>query len=207
MQDVLGRLAAALVALAMLAPAPAGAVSLTHDPAPDPLCLSTAAPSGCGDAAVASYAFSLTLGGVTGIITDAGLLLSLWDDQIHEVTATGKKKGDGSEKIDVTLDGVLLVHHADVQHDLLIALPDLSTLGDGQLDVVLAAHKGDFYFGGAALTLDTAPVPPPIVAAPVPGGGPPSGAVPAPAALLLLGAGATAVAWIGRPARQAQSRG
>ena len=43
--------------------------------------------------------------------------------------------------------------NGDVQNDLVISLADLGPLSDNLLLVILGADTGDFFFGGATLTL------------------------------------------------------
>ena len=97
--------------------------------------------------------------------------------------------GDGSDKLDLFLDTVDMQVNGDAQNDLVLALIDLSTLGDG-LDVRLQAHSGDFLFGGATLTLTVEdrqqdPGPDPIETT--------TTAVPVPAPLVLVGLGLVAL--------------
>ncbi|MBI2527454.1 MAG: hypothetical protein HYV93_15895 [Candidatus Rokubacteria bacterium] len=193
MQTLLGHALIALAALTTILPGRAEAVPLTHTPL-DALCLSAEAPAACHRSSGASrpgHSFDYDLSSVLGggdTITGAQLLLDLWDD---------KGRSDGSEKINIALDGVLLFHNADVQHDVRIELSDLSDLSlldDGRLGVTLTARRGDFFFGGSTLTLS------------VESGGPLASSVgalangatapaPAPAPLVLLGLGLTVLAW------------
>ena len=179
MHKLLRRMLVVLAGVAGVIPVGAGAVELTHIPAGAPLCLSAAAPTACngGGTSLDDYSFSFDLSGVAGpdeVITAATLSLNLFDD---------RGPADGSDKLDLFLDTVDMQLSGDVQNDLVLALIDLSTLGDG-LDVQLQAHSGDFFFGGATLTLTVEdrqqdPGPDPIETT--------TTAVPVPASLVLLG--------------------
>jgi hypothetical protein len=176
-----------IAALIGLAPAAAGAVTLTHTPAGAPLCLSASAPTACngGVASITHYDFSFDISGVVGVnqdITDALLTLNLFDDF---------GKADGSEKLTLHLDGDLVPTAGDVQNDLGLTV-DLSLLADSILHVSLGVANGDYYFGWSTLdlTLQDRPnpvgdiIPDPITTA----------AVPLPASLILLGLGLGAAA-------------
>lgn len=187
MQKVLRRLLVVLAGLAGMIPAGAGATILTHIPPGAPLCVSANAPAACnaGGASLAHYSFSFDLSDVAAadeIITAAILTLNVWDDF---------GRADGSEKIDISLDSVDFVVHGDVQHDILLSLADLGPLSDNLLAVRLGADTGDFFFGGATLTLTveedtsggTDEIPPPVT----------TRSVPMPASLVLLGLGLAAL--------------
>lgn len=206
MQNLPGRALVALVALATMFPGLAGAVALDHAPS-SPICLGAAAPAPCtgGEPSLSSHAFDYDASGALGatdILTGAQLLLHLWDDKGH---------GDGSEKIDIVLGEVLLVHNADVEHDVLIELSDLSALDEGWLHVTLTARKGDFFFGGSTLALSVEPAGPgtggPESASLAVAGPTIAAAVPAPAPLLLLVVSAVALAWCRRRPRRPGGRG
>jgi hypothetical protein len=176
-----------LAGLAGMIPAAAGATTLTYTLPGAPICLSANAPAACnaGGASLAAYAFSFDFPGVPGadeIITAATLTLNVWDDF---------GQADGSEKIDIVLDVDDILVNGDVQHDIVISLADLGPLSDNLLWVTLAAHTGDFFFGGASLTITvedrpggTDEDPAPVTTA----------AVPLPASLALLGIGLAALA-------------
>ncbi len=173
----------------MVFPGLAGAVTLEHAPA-SPICLGAAAPAPCkgGEPSLSSYPVDYHLSGALGatdIVTGAQLLLHLWD---------GKGHGDGSEKIDIALGETLLVHNADVQHEVVIELSDLSMLDDGHLGITLTARKGDFFFGGSTLTLSVEPGAP-LSSFVMTGALASVATVPAPAPLVLLGLGLAVLAW------------
>ena len=185
MQNVLRRMLVVLAGLAGMIPAAAGATTLTYTLPGAPICLSANAPAACnaGGASLTAYAFSFDFPGVPGadeIITAATLTLNVWDDF---------GRADGSEKIDVVLDVDDILVNGDVQHDIVISLADLAPLSDHLLWVTLGAATGDFFFGGASLTLTVEDRPggtdeiPPVTTA-----------VPMPASLALLGIGLAALA-------------
>jgi hypothetical protein len=184
MQKVLRRMLVVLAGLAGMIPAGAGATTLTYTLPGSPICLSANAPAACnaGGASLAAYAFSFDFPGVPGadeIITAATLTLNVWDDF---------GQSDGSEKIDIVLDVDDILVNGDVQHDILISLADLGPQSDNLLRVTLAAHTGDFDFGGASLTLTVEDRPED------PGQGTdPLNSVPMPASLVLLGLGLAAL--------------
>ena len=189
MQNVLRRMLVVLAGLAGMIPAAAGATTLTYTLPGAPICLSANAPAACnaGGASLTAYAFSFDFPGVPGadeIITAATLTLNVWDDF---------GRADGSEKIDVVLDVDDILVNGDVQHDIVISLADLAPLSDHLLWVTLGAATGDFFYGGASLTLTVEDRPT--------GGGPDedpapvtTAAVPLPASLALLGIGLAALA-------------
>ena len=186
MQNLL-RLMLAGLAVGLL-PAGAGAATLTYVPVGAPLCLSTSAPAACneGGASVSSHAFSFDVPGAVAadeILTGAVLSLNLFDDF---------GRADGNEKLRLYLDGTEVPVSGDVQHDLILTLGDLSLLADDLLWVSLSPDSGDFFFGGATLTLLLEDRPEP--ASDVPSAAPPASAVPLPGSLVLLGLGATALA-------------
>ncbi len=82
--------------------------------------------------------------------------------------------------------------NADANHDLLISL-DLGSLGDTLL-IILGAQTGDFFFGGATLTLTVENRPEEIVELTdeIPAAAP--SAVPVPHSVVLLGLGLAALA-------------
>jgi len=185
MQKVLRRMLVVLAGLAGMIPAAAGATTLTYILPGAPICLSANAPAACnaGGASLAAYAFSFDFPGVPGadeIITAATLTLNVWDDF---------GQADGSEKIDIVLDVDDILVNGDVQHDIVISLADLDELNDNLLLVTLGAHTGDFFFGGASLTITVEDRPggtdeiPPVTTA-----------VPLPASLALVGIGLAALA-------------
>ena len=147
-------------------------------------CLSGVAPTACaggGGASSSGDTFTLDITGsgfIAGsLITEAHLTIHLADDG---------GPADGREKIDVTLDGVLVKSNAAANHDLIIDLSSFDLLGDGLLEVILGARSGDFFFEGATLTVWDDP--------PSPGPGAPA-AVPLPATLALLTLGLAAIVW------------
>ena len=144
------------------------------------------APAACnlGGPSLATYAFSFDLSGVADadeIITAATLTLNVFDDF---------GRADGSEKIDLSLDGVDIVVNADVQHDIVHPLADLGPLSDNLLSVAFGADTGDFFFGGATLTLtvENRPADPGQGTDPVT-----TSSVPVPASLVLVGLGLAAL--------------
>jgi hypothetical protein len=172
-----------------LAPAAAGAVTLTHTPVGGPLCLSAVAPTACngGVASIDHYDFTFDISGVVGadqLITDALLTLNVFDD---------KGKADASEKMTLHLDGNLVATPGDVQNDLALTL-NLSLLDDNHLSVRLGVDgaSGDYYFGWSTLALTLEDRPDPVNDI-VPTGDT-TRAVPVPASLVLLGLGLGAAA-------------
>ncbi|HKZ06428.1 MAG TPA: hypothetical protein VJU81_13225 [Methylomirabilota bacterium] len=173
-----------IAAVIGLAPAAAGAVTLTHTPVDAPLCMSANAPTACngGVASIDHYDFSFDISSVVGadqLITDALLTLNLFDDQ---------GRADGSEKLTLHLDGDLVPTPGDVQNNLGVTLT-LSLLDDNLLNVSLGVDgtSGDYYFGWSTLDLTLEDRPDPvddIVPDPIT-----TRAVPLPASLILLGLG------------------
>jgi hypothetical protein len=96
-------------------------------------------------------------------------------------------RGDGSDKIDLFLDGTDMGLTGDVQNDIVLPLVDLGPLGDNLLSVKVGADDGDFFFGGATLSLVVEPRPQD------PGGDVEQTAVPLPASLALVGIGLAAL--------------
>jgi hypothetical protein len=183
------RLAIALGLMSAL-PAPGSAATLSFTDTIGPglhVCLSAAAPAACDGAGPSSPGITFTLD-VTGDgfipgspITAASLTLSLSDDH---------GSGDGSDKMDLLLDGTPAVINADANHDRTLDLSGFgSLLADGKLIVELTARTGDFFFEGASLTVWDDPLENPRVD----GAG-----VPNPAALLLLGSGVGVLATLAR---------
>jgi hypothetical protein len=105
--------------------------------------------------------------------TFAQLTLGLADDQ---------GSGDGSEKLNVFVNGHEVVSQADANHDLVIPLTDPSWFSEGELEVTITADRGDFVIVSARLDFDGELEPPGQV---------PPGQVPGPAPLALLGLGAS----------------
>jgi len=183
MQNMLRRSLVVLAGLAGMIPAGAGAMTITHTPIGAPLCLSANAPAACntGGASLASYSFGMDLSGVDAdeIITAATLTLHVSDDM---------GRADGSEKIDLSVNGVDLQVNGDAQNDFVISLANPGSLS-GILNIILGAETGDFFYAGATLTLT-------VEAA----GGTgeiqalDAAAVPVPPSLVLLGLGLVAVA-------------
>jgi len=178
----------AVTALALSAPAAALASSLVFTDTEGPglhKCLSAAAPTACagaGDPSSSSYSFTLDVGQTfdpISLITEAHLTIDLADDG---------GSADGSEKLDITVDGVLIHNNADANHGVTIDFSSFGSLGDGKVDVILTARRGDFFYEGATLTVwDDPPTAPAATT--------PDAAVPAPAALVLLSSGLAGVAW------------
>ena len=180
MQNMLRRTLVVLAGLAGMIPAGAGAMTITHTPVGAPLCLSASAPAACnaGGASAATYSFSFDLSGVADEILAATLTLQLSDDM---------GRSDGSEKIDLLVNGVDLQVNGDANSDFVISLADPGSLG-GTLNIILGAETGDYFFAGATLTLTveeqgTDEIPALDAAA-----------VPVPPSMVLLGLGLVAVA-------------
>ncbi len=161
---------------------------------PTPICVSKAAPASCAGTARVSVPSEPLVLDINSLgfqqgstITAAKLTLYLADDG---------GSGDGSEKLDLSLDGIPAVTNADANHDLTVSLSNFSSLEqDGQLSVALTARTGDFFLEGATLTVWDDPV----------GQNPVAGGVVAePATLVLLGSGLVALAGIGRKRRARQ---
>ena len=85
------------------------------------------------------------------------------------------------------VDDILV--NGDVQDDIVISLADLDALSDNLLLVTLGADTGDFFYGGATLTLTVEDRPEEDVV-PVPT----VSSVPLPATLMLLGLGLVTMA-------------
>lgn len=186
MQNVLRRMLVVLAGLAGMIPAAAGATTITYTLTGAPICLSANAPAACnaGGASLTAYAFSFDFPGVPGadeIITAATLTLNVWDDF---------GRADGSEKIDIVLDVDDILVNGDVQNDIVISLADLAPLSDHLLWVTLGAATGDFFYGGASLTLTVEDRPGGTDEDPAPV----TTAVPLPASLVLVGLGLAALA-------------
>ncbi len=199
MQKVPGRapalLASLIAGLLLILPTPARAVTLEGSPS-GPLCLSAYPPNPCNDGPDSLGFLDVTfdLSGLAlpdgEIITGATLHLLLSDDF---------GQADGTEKISLVVGGVTLLYNADAGHDALIALADLSALGDVPLTVEISAARGDFFFGGAELLIETGPAPAgPEDISVVTNADVTTGVVPSPAPLLLMGLGVAALAWLRR---------
>lgn len=194
MKSLLGLVAAgALFALGTPGVAKATPITFTDTTGPGlHLCLSASAPAACNGGAVSTETTTFTLditdsGFAPGsLITSAELVLTLADDG---------GSGEGSEKIGLLLDGTSIPYTENANHDAVITLSDFTSLADGKLLVVLSADSGDFFLEGAKLTVVGDPAPGtdevPVTAA----------AVPAPGALLVLGAGLVGTIWRRRAAR------
>jgi hypothetical protein len=199
MKRLLGFVAATTIAMLSALPGAALASSIAFTEAAGPglhLCLSASAPAACNTSAADSIGaseFTLDItddGFVAGSpITAAELTLTLADDG---------GPADGSEKFDLFLDGTLVHHNANANHDVVITFSNFTSLADGELVVTLSATSGDFFLEGVRLTGLAEP------SAGTQGEGPAdpgAAAVPAPAALFMLAAGLAGVAWRRRAAR------
>lgn len=195
MQVLLGALLGVFIWVgAVGGPAPAGAISITigaiADPTPD-LCLSTSAPTACNGGGASAGSVELTIAFADllagDIIASAELHITLWDDF---------GKADGNEKIDVFVDGLGVLYNADANHDAVVALSDFSLFADGEAKVLVVARDGDFFLGGASLSLSVERPESPAGGEPssVEGVGP-DGRVSAPVPLLLLGLGTAVLGW------------
>jgi hypothetical protein len=185
MQKVLRAIPAVVAGLLGMLPGVAAAATLTYTPLGAPLCLSESAPAACnaGGASTLDHSFSFDLSGVADadeIITAAVLTLNVWDDM---------GRGDGSDKVDLFLDGTDMGLTGDVQNDIVLPLVDLGPLGDNLLSVKVGADDGDFFFGGATLSLVVEPRP----QDPVGDVEQTASAVPLPASLALVGIGLAAL--------------
>jgi hypothetical protein len=185
MQKLLRAIPAVLAGLLGMLPGITAASTLTYTPLGTPLCMSVDPPAACnnGGASILDHSFSFDLSGVADadeIITAAVLTLNVWDD-------SGRK--DGSETINLLLDGSDIGLTGDVQHDIILPLVDLGPLGDNLLSLTIQADAGDFFFGGATLSLVVEPRPEdPVVdvlRAEI--------SVPLPASLVLVGLGLAAL--------------
>ena len=192
MNRLLGLAAGALIALGAPVVTSAAPVTYTDIVPGSHTCISADAPAACngtgGATSVGSTQFTFDItddGFVPGsLITSAEITLDLSDDG---------GSGDGSEKITLSLDGSSLTYTDNANHQAVITLSDFTLLADGKiLVVVLGASTGDYFFDGAKLT---------VVDDPDAGSETSAAAVPAPAALLILGAGALAAACRRRVAR------
>jgi PEP-CTERM motif-containing protein len=200
MQGLLGLVAAgALLSMTALSGSALASTTFTDVTPATNVCISTAAPTGCGgSSALGSTTFTMDItdsGFVPGsTITFAELTLTLVDDG---------GAADSGEKLDLTVDGTVVQHNANANHDAVVTFADYTSLSDGKLVVVLGATDGDFFFNGATLT---------VVDDPPTTGSDQTGtvgsneqaaaaAVPAPAALMVLGTGLVAMGWRRRAAR------
>jgi hypothetical protein len=179
MQNMLRRTLVVLAGLAGMIPVGAGAMTITHTPIGAPLCLSANAPAACntGGGSAATYSFSFDLSGVADEIIAATLTLQLSDDM---------GRADGSEKIDLTVNGVDLQVNGDANSDFLISLADPGSLGGTTLNIIVGAETGDYFFAGATLTLTVEEQGTDEIL--------PQAAVPVPPSMVLLGLGLVAVA-------------
>lgn len=179
MQNMLRRTLVVLAGLAGMIPAGAGAMTITHTPVGAPLCLSVNAPAACnaGGASAATYSFSFDLSGVTDEIIAATLTLQVSDDM---------GRSDGSDKIDLVVNGVDLQVNGDAQNDFVISLANPGSLGGTTLNIIVGADTGDYFFAGATLALTLEEQGTDEIQA--------LAAVPLPPSMVLLGLGLVAVA-------------
>jgi hypothetical protein len=203
MKRLLGLVAGALGSLAAL-PGAALAASVVFTDIEGPglhQCISASA-AACAGGSPSSGSATLTMditehGFVAGsLITEATLTLTLADDG---------GAGDGSEKLDLELDGVTVQSNANVNHSIVITFSDFDDLADGLLTVELSARSGDFFLEAATLAVVDDPAEGTTgsdqgttgsdqqPAAPT--------AVPAPAAVVLLAVGLLGMGWKRRAAR------
>ena len=207
MKRVLGFVAGALGSLAAL-PGAALAASVVFTDIEGPglhKCLSASA-AACAGGSPSSGSATLTMditehGFVPGsLITEATLILTLADDG---------GAGDGSEKLDLDVDGVTVQSNANVNHSIVITFSDFDDLADGLLTVELSARSGDFFLEKATLkVVDDVPTTgsdqattgsDQVTAGSDQSTGPT--AVPAPAAMVLLAVGLMGMGWKRRAGR------
>jgi hypothetical protein len=202
MKRLLGFVAGALGSLAAL-PGAALAASVVFTDIQGPglhQCISaSAAACAGGSPSSGSVTFTMNItehGFLPGssLITEATLILTFADDG---------GAGDGSEKLDLKLDGVTVQSNANVNHDLEITFSDFTDLADGLLTVEIVGRSGDFFLLGATLRVVGGPPTTGPDGGTTGGGQQPAGptAVPAPAAAVLLAVGALGMGWKRRAAR------
>jgi hypothetical protein len=97
-------------------------------------------------------------------------------------------RADGSEKIDLTVNGVDLQVNGDANSDFVIALADPGSLS-GILNITVGADTGDYFFAGATLALTVEAAGGTDEIQPLA-----DAAVPVPPSMVLLGLGLVAVA-------------
>ena len=201
MKRLLGFVAGALGSLAAL-PGAALATSIIFTDIEGPtlhqcISVSTAA---CAGGSPSSGSTTLTMDitehgfAPNSLITEATLALAFADDG---------GAGDGSEKLDLKLDGVTVQSNANVNHDVVITFSDFGDLADGVLTVEIVGRSGDFFLEGATLRVVHDPQTTSQEEGTTGSDQQPTGptAVPAPAAGLLLGAGLLALGWRRRSGR------
>jgi hypothetical protein len=195
MKRLLGFAAGALGSLAAL-PGAALAASIVFTDIEGPglhQCISASA-AACAGGSPSTGSTTLTLditdhGFVPGsLITEATLTLDLADDG---------GAGDGSEKLDLDLDGVTVQSNANANHDVVITFSDFGDLADGVLTVELVGRSGDFFLEGATLRVVDDPPTTGQNEGTTGSEQEPTGptAVPAPAAGVLLAAGLLGLGW------------
>jgi hypothetical protein len=197
------RVLAALLSLAAstawiaAGPARAAPVAFTHTLAGPAVCLSAGSPDPCHGSIAGSVPGAELDHVLPAYLTAPGYALTA--AELHLQLADDFGQGDGSEKLDLWVDGTRIVSNADANHDQTILLTNLAWLADGYLEVRVAAGRGDFFLLGSTLSvtgetvaLDTATAP--------------GGRVPAPGGLGLLAAGGVLLAVLRGRARRGTHR-
>ena len=146
------------------------------------VCLSASSPLACNGTVGASQPDLQYDHYLPSYVTEPGYSLTF--AQLTLDLADDLGQGDGTEKLNVSVNGHEVVSHADANHDLVIPLTDPSWFSAGELEVTITADRGDFFLVSARLDFDGTPGTPPLPPGQVP-------QVPGPAPLTLLGLGAS----------------